>query len=259
MPHTLSRPNPDLPGDRSDCFMIHRRDEFYVYLHKRPGSLAPFYVGKGTGHRASMVTGRGAHWASIVKKHGGFDVAVVEFFDSEEESFAHERFLIASFKAVGVVLANKTEGGDGVSGHRHTEEARRKMSESRKGRKMSPEAIEKMSRSRRGRKVPAIGDAMRGRKLSDSHKQKIRDSHLAWDEEKRRASSAHRRACFSKQVLCVETGKVFPSLVDATSWLRDNGHPKASKSALSSCCNSSKNYSHAYGYAWRYTSNNERN
>lgn len=49
-----------------------------------------------------------------------------------------ERFWIASMKASGAVLVNHTDGGEGAVGYKHTDEARKKMSENGKGKRLGP-------------------------------------------------------------------------------------------------------------------------
>lgn len=203
--------------------MLHKQDKFYVYLHRRPGDVSPFYVGKGKGQRAGSLKGRNAHWRSIVGKHGGFDVEIVEIFESEDDAFACERFLIASLKTFGIRLANKSIGGEGAAG-------------------VIPSLEHRMKISR----------ALKGATRSDETKQRMRESYRNRDAASREAVIDGRRRRFSKPLICVDNGMAFSSLVDAASWLRANGFPAASTSALSSCCRGKHGYARAYGYQWKY-------
>lgn len=54
----------------------------------------------------------------------------------------------------------------------------------------------------------------------------------------------------SKPVLCVERAETFHAIHDAMRWLKENGHPRASATAISSCCRGLQKY--AYGYHWQY-------
>lgn len=58
------------------------------------------------------------------------------------------------------------------------------------------------------------------------------------------------RHYLAKPVLCVEAGKVFPSLSEARQWLRENGYPKASSAAITNTCQEKQKI--AYGFRWRY-------
>ena len=127
---------------------------FYTYAHYTPeGRL--FYIGKGSGgyKRAYRFVHRSAHWHSIVAKHGKPKVKILAHWDTEDKAFAHERFLIAHFRAAGHVLCNMTEGGEGSLGLVKSEKAKRKVSAALKGRpgvKPSEATRKKLSESHKG-------------------------------------------------------------------------------------------------------------
>lgn len=175
---------------------------FYVYLHCKPDGT-PFYVGKGHGKRArKFSSGRNRHHKSVVQKYGADQIGVFIFpCESEEEALQDERRHIADLRAAGYVLANVTDGGDGVSGLRHTttskekmaiaklgkplseahrlalKEASRTMSHSYKvGRRASDETRARMSKAQAGRKKPPI---------TQSHRDSLSRAHLgqvAWNK-----------------------------------------------------------------------------
>lgn len=60
-------------------------------------------------------------------------VLVLKECESDAESLAHEIILIALFREAGFNLCNLTDGGEGISGHRHTQESRDKMRINHKG------------------------------------------------------------------------------------------------------------------------------
>ena len=99
---------------------------YYTYLHRRASDNLPFYVGKGHGDRAHQRYSRSKHWSSIVEKHG-LKTELVAHWPTEQEALDHEKFLILCFRDMGFELCNKTDGGDGVSGHRHNAEIRRQI------------------------------------------------------------------------------------------------------------------------------------
>lgn len=86
---------------------------FYTYVHIRNDSNTIFYVGKGCKNRAYSKDCRSKPWNEISKEHG-YTVQIVEHFESEDDAFALERYLIASFLACGVLLCNKSEGWRGA-------------------------------------------------------------------------------------------------------------------------------------------------
>lgn len=93
--------------------------KFYVYVHSRLVTGEPFYVGKGKSNRAYSASSRSSHWENIVKKDGGLYVSIVADKLDEDFSFLLETELISKLRCAGAKLANKTDGGDGVSGYRN--------------------------------------------------------------------------------------------------------------------------------------------
>lgn len=78
---------------------------------------------------------RNAYWKNIVAKAGGYEVRKVFEHEDEELLFLVEQERIDQLKRLGVKLANMTDGGEGPSGHRHTDEAKRKIAEAQTGEK----------------------------------------------------------------------------------------------------------------------------
>ena len=114
----------------------------YVYLDPRPGKgLQPIYVGKGTVDldRASY------HWErrcvnpflqSVLDKirTAGLvpQITIAAYMEDEEDAFAMERDLIAQYGRRDTKtgsLCNLTDGGQGVSGLRYSEERLKKAKE----------------------------------------------------------------------------------------------------------------------------------
>src|ERR1700693_826234 len=101
--------------------------EFYTYLWLREDGT-PYYAGKGQGDRAFR---KGCPPA---------DRIIIQFWPSEEDAFAGEKFLIALYgrKDNGTgILRNMTDGGEGMTGFEHNEVSRRKMSEKKMGNKIN--------------------------------------------------------------------------------------------------------------------------
>ena len=68
-------------------------------------------------------------------KAGGYSVRLVADSLEEDLSFLVEMERIDQLKRMGLKLTNKTDGGEGPSGMRHTEEAKRKIAEAQMGEK----------------------------------------------------------------------------------------------------------------------------
>lgn len=70
---------------------------------------------------------------------------IISFHELEEESFNEERRIIAKLISDGYSLYNLTSGGDGTSGMKMSEEAKRKVSLYRTGKTHSSEQLDKIS------------------------------------------------------------------------------------------------------------------
>ena len=94
---------------------------YFTYAHYKPeGGL--FYIGKGKRRRAYAMDRRNSHWQNIVNKYGKPHVELLARWNTETEAFDHEKLLISCFRDMGFVLANKSDGGEGASGYKHTPE-----------------------------------------------------------------------------------------------------------------------------------------
>ena len=151
----------------------------YVYEHWRPDLHLPFWVGKGSGNRARLLT-RNRHYDAIVRKLQKMglkvEVSIVADDLSDEDAFDLERYRMAFWRLWDVPLANKSVGGrGGMTGVRRTRASRAKQSATTTGRKLSPEHAAKVrarmqspemralsSRIHTGRKRPSIT----GRRIS---------------------------------------------------------------------------------------------
>jgi hypothetical protein len=128
---------------------------FYAYVHARPDFASAhdiFYVGKGSGNRSAQLTQRNFHHANTIKKHGPQNIRIGQMpCSSESTALSLEIGLIKTLRRMGVKLCNFTDGGEGVSGHKHTAESRALMSAQRVGRKASDATKKKMRDSQRGK------------------------------------------------------------------------------------------------------------
>ena len=150
---------------------------FYIYEHIRPDTNAIFYVGKGNGSRHKSTKDRNSQWKSIVEKVGGFKARIIVKDIDEELSLLAERERIDQLKRLGVKLCNLTSGGQGVSGLKHTDNSKKKMSESRKNlipHKHTEESKEKIRKATTG----VIFTEERKRKISESKKGKKMPLHV---------------------------------------------------------------------------------
>jgi hypothetical protein len=173
---------------------------FYVYEHWRLDRDECFYVGKGKGGRAYKMRDRNRFHTAIVQKvqRDGFGIEekIVASGLTEIEAFSLEKERIVFWRASGADLANSTNGGDGVSGLKMSEESRLKMRNAKLGKKQSLEQIAKRIAPLRGRKQPE--EAVR--KLSQTRLAKnIRPSEEVRRKMSESAKKRHLREKMEKQ------------------------------------------------------------
>jgi hypothetical protein len=184
---------------------------FYTYIHRQADDGSVFYVGKGSITRARTASGRSNFWKRVVNKHGKV-VEICAGWDTEQEAFEHEKFLILCFKDMGCRLTNMTNGGEGTSGRKMPPEQYEKHVARMRLQSQSPEFRKKISERMMGENHPLFGkpapnkgkpmlshvkaammakhvsvnpEAMakmiaskKGVKLTDEHKEKLSKAHM---------------------------------------------------------------------------------
>jgi hypothetical protein len=148
---------------------------YYTYMHTRESDGKIFYIGKGNRRRAFSCSGRSELWLRVVKKHG-FRAEILMRFALESEAFDHEKFLISCFKDLGAELVNHTDGGEGSSGFKLSEETKIKIGLAVKNR--DPSINKKISDSLKGKKTSGetklkMSESSLGKKKSDEHRRNI--------------------------------------------------------------------------------------
>lgn len=129
--------------------------QFYTYAHYKPtGGI--FYIGKGQEDRANDLTQRNIYWQRIVEKHGKPHVEILAYWDTEQEALDHEKLLIACFKDLKHVLANLTDGGEGVSGLVHSDFTKQKMRNSHLGKQFSEKHKQNIGIAKTGKNNPSF-------------------------------------------------------------------------------------------------------
>lgn len=153
---------------------------------------------------------------------------------------------------------HRSNGGAGMFGKHHTEEAKRKISEKHKGRRLSEESIRKMAETKRGKKMSLearmkMSASRKGRKLSPEHIAAMvaaRKGFKHSEESKKKMSLARLGKYMGEEnkyhtdVICIETGELFHGVNEA-------GRKKGvSATHISAACKGKRNV--AGGLHWRY-------
>lgn len=151
---------------------------YYVYAYIRDKSSTngvagtPYYIGKGSGKRA---------WHSpshcIKPPQEFWRIIILACNLSEVGSLALERRMIRFWGRLDIgtgCLHNKTDGGEGTSGYRHSDVAKKSIGVKNTGRACMPETRSKIGAALKG--VPKseshstnISKAMKGKKFSQTH------------------------------------------------------------------------------------------
>ena len=193
----------------------------YIYRHIRLDKNEPFYIGIGTDskyQRAYSKQSRNIFWNRVVSKTDYEVEILLDNLTKDEAKIKEIEFIALYGKKIDKtgILTNISDGGDGNSGSKHTEEAKLKIglsnkfkdyskfdrsymqtkeykdkvSKINKGRKMPDSMREKTSERMKNRIVSAkekdrLRTLMLGKKMSDETKEKMKLSGLkAWEKRK---------------------------------------------------------------------------
>ena len=133
------------------------------------------------GHLYAALSGSSLHTSRGIRKMlaRGFSPTIELFTETKNDWRKVEQIFIKHFKDLGYSLWNETEGGEGLVGYNHTEETKRKISNSNIGKKVSPITKAKSSIAhkelylQRPELRAKAGNAWRGKKHTEEQKNKI--------------------------------------------------------------------------------------
>jgi NUMOD3 motif len=133
---------------------------YYVYAYLRSSNNTPYYIGKGKNNRAYD---KHNHISTPKDKS---KIVFLETNLSEIGALALERRYIRWYgrkNSGNGILLNMTDGGEGVSGYKHTDETKQKLSKP-----LSEEHKQKLSDAKKGKTSP-----FKGKKLGKKDPYKI--------------------------------------------------------------------------------------
>lgn len=227
---------------------------FYVYLHRRASDNSVFYIGKGCKYRAyeTHKSKRSVYWIRVYQKHGRV-VEIVKDNLTEKEALALEVALIAQYGIEN--LCNHSSGGEsGGSGRVWSEESRKKLSESKKGKKqpwagkhLTEDGRQRIIESKKGKPAPWVAGENNHMK-----KQEYKDAVIKRCKGVPRLDMIGSKNKSARSVICIETGDHFDTMKSAAEWLISIGRTNsisASSNINSVCLGSLKR---AYGFTWKY-------
>ncbi len=149
-----------------------------------------------------------------------FTKEILEICETEGGAYQREEYYIRLYNAYNSQeYYNLNMGGVGVmSGIKHSEETRKKMSRSKMGKKLTEEAKEKVRKAKMGNNPSEetrekMSRAKIGKKLTEETRRKVSEA------------SGKKRKC-----ICVNTGKIYGSVVEAA---KDTN---SSSNHVSGCC-----------------------
>lgn len=232
-----------------------------------------------------------------IHKYGkeNFTVEQIDVACDIDELNMKEQYWIEYYDCIAPKGYNLTSGGEGYIvceetrrklsivnrgrrpflGKHHTEETRKKMSESSKGEKNpnfgkhpSDETRQRMSEAQKGRhhseeSIEKMRQAHLGRVFTEEHRRKISENHAhlsgekhpkygkpVSEETKRKLSNSHKgrwigsKSPVAKKVICIETGEIFNCIKDASVV------KGCSYSKIGECCKGNRKTTG--GYHWEY-------
>ncbi len=157
-------------------------EKYLIYGLKDPTTGSIRYVGKSstglkrpTVHRCRCRDPKNkshlANWVRGLEAIGlTYEIVILEVLPDNTAFREAEPKWITKLRNEGHDLTNATAGGEGIVGYRHTDETRKKMGDTRKGRVFSPEHRAALSKARKGKKLN-LTEAGR-RRISESKKGK---------------------------------------------------------------------------------------
>jgi len=223
----------------------------YVYIHLEVSTGNPFYVGLGQNKRgwAAGVKARGLWWSRVANKHG-VSIDIVQDGMCRDDAILLEMWLIAKLRHEGYRLVNISEGGAGPTGIESKLKVDVYSSIHGHFKSATEAAVYMQSIGYDTARDSNIIGCCKGRHsfmYGSAWSYMPNPKHPKITDNKEIVSRNNKERC-SKKIFC-SNGVSFDSVVESVSWLRHNGHPKASQGSVSRAC---KNGGVIYSCRWSY-------
>lgn len=133
-----------------------------VYVHTRQSDNLPFYIGIGSKQRPFNTKGRNEDWISTYTTHGLNPPVIIYNNISEWAAISIELALISFYRSIygkfdhKGTITNKTNGGSGSSGYKHSPESKIRNSNNKKIQWQSPSYKEKIQQKLSGHNNPSF-------------------------------------------------------------------------------------------------------
>ena len=245
----------------------------YIYFDPRSTPMEPIYIGKGRGNRMYYHLFQCKN--SILRRKieniraVGLEPVVLKFKDglTDEAAIKLEAKLIAKYGRLSNktgTLANFTDGGEGTAGYTHKKKTIKLFSQMRKGKKQTPaqlkanrsrkpsmETRKKISDSNKGidrlspEKRKQIAEKLKGRKQSDETRALQSLQRRGKKQTPAQYTANCNRVKRTKEVVCINNGKVYISPDEAARDLN------LKKSSVTSVANGAK--ASVKGFKFKYT------
>ena len=211
--------------------MLDETRKYYIYVWKIKETQEVFYVGKGCGDRYKAISGRNKFFKDMYRTHN-CECEILQGLLTEKEAFRHEVILIKYYREhTNNRLTNVSDGGEGTSGVKHTEESKKKLSIANKQKWQDPEFRAKEMqhrlygvyksqefRDKISSLVQGENNPNYGNHWSDEQKEQL--SKL----RKENGKSAGINNSQATKIICLETGEIFELIKDAMQkYHRTNG------------------------------------
>lgn len=245
-------------------------NNYYVYLHTF--SNGKKYVGKGKDSRSTDFRNRSTYWKRVFCKYGEPEIKVVADSLSEAEAFELEEFVIAEMIDSGYklkdTLINLSLGGEGASGHVHSEATKEIIREASKRNWEDPEyrtkVIDKGKAAQATEKVKKRkSEILKARWENEEFRQKCLEANRhRWEDPVHRENIHNRMVGRNNpsarlaNIYNYKTGELVAEGVVSAEWARQNGlqRPKlqVTTKADRSKPSSKDNPHHHKGYYMEY-------